>query len=352
MDVGQVQLFTSSSSGGSGSLSYQWYYTNGTAIMGATTSTLTYKANSTGTYNIYLNVTDSVSFTAQSNTATINVYSTLVASVSPTNTILYYGQSQTFSASVLGGAPSYNYQWYLNGSLVTGANSATWMFTPSADGNSTIYVIVTDSLSDQDQSNTATVSVYSVNLVLTVNQGQSSLTGGQTVTIEVDVFNQLNPNLQTSLTLTVTGPSNYGYYDTQPINVTASSVGEYTFCWVIPNVAGTYNAEVGFAPAQLTAYDTACLQVNSAPAVDPKPLGAVAGLCAWIGGCVVEMWSGTLVVVLGLILGAALVHVRNLSLVRSQKLIMSVSVVNANGYRVSGGSDAGLVESSGSDLLP
>jgi uncharacterized membrane protein YebE (DUF533 family) len=352
MDVGQVQLFTSTSSGGSGSLSYQWYYTNGTAIMGATTSTLTYKANSTGTYYIYLNVTDSVSFTAQSNTATINVYSTLVASVSPTNTILYYGQSQTFSASVLGGAPSYNYQWYLNGTLVTGANSATWMFTPSADGNSTIYVIVTDSLSDQDQSNTATVSVYSVNLVLTVNQGQSSLTGGQTVTLEVDVFNQFNPSLQTSLTLTVTGPSNYGYYDTQPVNVTANSVGEYTFCWIIPSVAGTYNVEVGFAPAQLTAYDTACLQVNSAPAVDPKPLGAVAGLSAWIGGCAVEMWQGTLVVVLGLILGAALVHVRNLSLVRSQKLIMSVSVVNANGYRVSGGSDAGLVESSGSDLLP
>jgi len=83
--------------------------------------------------------------------------------------------------------------------------------------------------------------------------------------------------------------------------------------------------------------DTACLQVNSAPAFNPKPLGAVAGLGAWIGCCAFEMLLGTLIVVLGLILVAASVHVRRLSLFRSQKLMINVSVVNANGYMISGG---------------
>ena len=263
MDVGQSKTFTATPSGGSGTYtSYQWYV-GGSAQSGATASTFSFVPASSGSYSITVTVTDSLAATsAQSNTVTVNVYPTLVVSVSPTNTILYYGQSQTFTASVLGGAPSYNYQWYLNGASVIGANSATWMFTPTADGTWNIYVIVTDGLNDQAQSNAATVSVYSVNLVLAVNQGQSSLVGGQTVTFEVDLFNLLNPSLQTSLTLTVTGASNYGYYDTQPISVNANSVGEYTFSWTIPNVAGMYVVEVGLAPAQLTAYDVAWLKVT------------------------------------------------------------------------------------------
>jgi hypothetical protein len=64
------------------------------------------------------------------------------------------------------------------------------------------------------------------------------------------------------LNLTVTGPSNYGYFDVQPINVAAGAVGEYSFVWVVPNVAGRYVVEVGLVPAQLTAYDAAWLKVN------------------------------------------------------------------------------------------
>jgi hypothetical protein len=81
------------------------------------------------------------------------------------------------------------------------------------------------------------------------------------VTFTVDVFNQLNPSLGSSLTLTVTGPSNYGYFDVQPINVAANTVGEFSFVWVVPDAAGTYVAEVGLAPPQLTSYDEAWLNV-------------------------------------------------------------------------------------------
>jgi hypothetical protein len=60
--------------------------------------------------------------------------------------------------------------------------------------------------------------------------------------------------------LTVTGPGNYGYFDVQPISVSAGAVGEYTFDWVVPDVAGTYVVEVELAPSLLTAYDTVWLE--------------------------------------------------------------------------------------------
>jgi predicted esterase len=101
-----------------------------------------------------------------------------------------------------------------------------------------------------------------VHLLLTAQPLQGPYVRDQSVTFTVDVSNQLNPALGSSLTLTVTGPSNYGYFDVQPINVSAGIVGEYSFVWVVPNVAGRYIAEVGLAPAQLTACDVAWLRVN------------------------------------------------------------------------------------------
>ena len=54
----------------------------------------------------------------------------------------------------------------------------------------------------------------------------------------MNVFNQLDPVLGSSLTLTVTGPSGYGYFDVQPTSVPADTVREYSFTWVVPDVAG------------------------------------------------------------------------------------------------------------------
>jgi hypothetical protein len=102
-----------------------------------------------------------------------------------------------------------------------------------------------------------------VHLLLTAQPTQGSYLRGQSVTFTVDVFNQLNPALGSSLTLTVTGPSNYGYFDVQPVNVAAGAVGEYSFVWVAPDVAGTYVVAVGLAPTQLTAYDAACIVVRA-----------------------------------------------------------------------------------------
>ena len=262
MIVNITQQFSSTVAGGLAPYTYQWYYANGTSILGATASTLMYTPNSIGVYSIYLSVTDSLNYRVQSNVATINVYPALAVSVNPVNDTLYYGGSVTFTTSASGGAPGYGYQWYLNGNAVSGANGPTWMFTPEADGTWNVYVYVTDSLNNQAQSMGVSVNVYSANLVLTVDQSQPILTKGQSVIFDVDVFNQFNPALKSSLTLTVTSLGSYGYFDVQPINVPANTVREYTFSWTVPLASGTYVVEVGLSPAQLTAYDTVWLKVD------------------------------------------------------------------------------------------
>ena len=134
-------------------------------------------------------------------------------------------------------------------------------YTPNQDyaGSDSFTFNANDGLAD---SNIATVTVTvtakpEIALLLTASPNQASYLRGQPVTLTVNVFNQLNPRLESTLTLSVTGPDNYGYFDFQTINVTADTVGEYSFTWNIPNVGGTYVVEVGLVPAQLTAYDTA-----------------------------------------------------------------------------------------------
>jgi hypothetical protein len=83
----------------------------------------------------------------------------LSVDINPHSATISLGQSVYFTSTVTGGVGPYSYQWYVNGSAVTGANSATWAFTPNATGLYLVYVRVTDSLGPSATSPTATVSV-------------------------------------------------------------------------------------------------------------------------------------------------------------------------------------------------
>jgi parallel beta-helix repeat protein len=100
-----------------------------------------------------------------------------------------------------------------------------------------------------------------VHLLLTLDPDQPTYVRNQSLTLEVSVLNQSNPSLNSTLTLTITGPSGYYYFDFQTVSVTTNVVADYSFNWNIPNVAGTYYVEVSLVPPELTAYDAAWLQV-------------------------------------------------------------------------------------------
>ena len=176
MDVNSTQQFTSTVTGGSTPYTYRWYYTNGTVITGATASTLTYKANSTGTNNIYLNVTDSLSYRAQSNTATINAYAQPSVIISPTSVNINIGATQPFTSTTTGGLIPYTYQWYLNDTAQSGATTNTWNFTPAAIGHYKVYLNVTDTLNSKVQSNIVTDITVSSQMTVTITPTAVNMT--------------------------------------------------------------------------------------------------------------------------------------------------------------------------------
>jgi subtilisin family serine protease len=99
-------------------------------------------------------------------------------------------------------------------------------------------------------------------LMLSLEPNQATHVRRESVTFTANVFNQLHSALESTLTLTITGPGDYYYFDFQRINVTAEAVGEYSFAWVVPDVAGTYVVEVELVPSLLTAYDAIWLKVS------------------------------------------------------------------------------------------
>jgi hypothetical protein len=162
IDVGKSRTFTSSVSGGTSPYTYQWYL-SGSAVFGATGSSWAFTPSSTGSYSVYVKVTDSAStsVTVQSNNATATVNSALSVTISPTSTTIDVGHSVSFTSSASGGTSPYTYQWYINGVAVSGATSSTWNFTPSSPGSYSIYVNITDHAGFMAESNTASVTVNS-----------------------------------------------------------------------------------------------------------------------------------------------------------------------------------------------
>jgi hypothetical protein len=159
--VGESVTFTSSVSGGLSPYSYQWCL-NGAAVSGAASPTWTFTPVATGTYTVYLNVTDSVPKTAKSNEAIVTVAPPLTVSIFPTSASIVVGQSVVFTSTVSGGYTPYTYQWYLNDAPVSGATSSSWTFTPTTGGIYYVYLKVTDANNNVVQSITARISVAAV----------------------------------------------------------------------------------------------------------------------------------------------------------------------------------------------
>jgi hypothetical protein len=95
----------------------------------------------------------------------------LSVSINPLSVSMNAGQSLTFNSTVTGGTYPYKYQWYVNGSVVSGATTNTWNFTPTTSGTFYIYLNVSDSTGNIAQSTTACITtVYFTQYEITFNE--------------------------------------------------------------------------------------------------------------------------------------------------------------------------------------
>jgi hypothetical protein len=190
------------------------------------------------------------------------------------NVYLYEGNEYEFNLTVPAGADYDLYLYNMTGNMygepvilakstkatVGGFENLT--YTPVLSGQ--YYVVVKRATEDTGTGQFTLTSSprQAVHLLLSVDPEQATYIGGQSVTLAVNVFNRYNPSLESTLTLTITGPGGYYYFDFQEVTLAADMTREYSFGWDVPNVAGTYVVEVSLVPPMLTAYDAIWLEAG------------------------------------------------------------------------------------------
>jgi hypothetical protein len=196
--LGQNVNFTSTVTGGVPPYTYQWYK-NGTIVAGANSTGWDFVPLATGTYDVYLNVTDHVGTSADSSNAIVSVTppAALTASIMASSTTVFVGQTVNFNSTVSGGLPPYAFQWCLNGSTIPSATLSTYMFTPNASGLYLFSMNVTDSAPTTSQSNTVSITVMPAltGPVLYIDPSQIlnvSLGPGSVFSINITVANVTN----------------------------------------------------------------------------------------------------------------------------------------------------------------
>lgn len=112
-----------------------------------------------GTYTIYVKITDNSNATFISNNITIAVNEIPTVTISSNKAIITLGESQQFNSIISGGTAPYSYQWYINGIAVSGTNNSVWNFSPNTAGNYSIYLNITDSLGVSTISNHENITV-------------------------------------------------------------------------------------------------------------------------------------------------------------------------------------------------
>lgn len=156
----------------------QWFV-NGEAVEGATEATYVRDTSGDkGVLSVWCEVTNKAG-TTTSRRATLTVNKTPVLNGSyPANASVTVNSSTTLKVTVSedGYPNSYTYQWYKNGTAISGATGSTYTFTPTTVGTSTLYCKVTNAAGTVT-SRTATITASALYLYKNGDEC-TSITGG------------------------------------------------------------------------------------------------------------------------------------------------------------------------------
>jgi Abnormal spindle-like microcephaly-assoc'd, ASPM-SPD-2-Hydin/Immunoglobulin domain/Immunoglobulin I-set domain len=251
--AGQTATFSVGASG-TAPLSYQWRK-NGTAIAGATSFSYTTPAETTSDNGAQFSVAVSNSAgSLTSNIATLTVTVSPVApsiTTQPSNQTVFAGQKATFSVIANGTSPL-SYQWRKNGTVISGATSASYT-TPAettSDSGALFSVVVSNSVGNVT-SNSATLTVNPDPApAITSQPASQTITAGQTATFSVTASGTAPLSYQWQKNgVAISGATSSSY--TTPAETTSDNGAQ--FAVVVSNSAGTATS------------NSAVLTVNPAP---------------------------------------------------------------------------------------
>ncbi len=160
--------------GGYGTYSYQWYK-NGSAVSGATSQS--YGTTTAGSY--YCIVSDNLGQSIKSRTC--EVIAKLAVTTQPKSQTVANGKTAALSVGVSGGKSPYTYQWYKNGSTISGAASGT--YNASSSGN--YYCLIKDASGQSVYTNTVVVTVANAISITSQTQNYPVLSSGGTASLKV-----------------------------------------------------------------------------------------------------------------------------------------------------------------------
>ncbi|MEM0159859.1 MAG: hypothetical protein QW393_03840, partial [Candidatus Micrarchaeaceae archaeon] len=171
IDSGQSVTLTALVSGGSGTFTYSWTI-GGSSTVVSTSSSYSFSA-STGTYKVWLNVTDTGTYShyALSPTSASITVNPALSVPTPTVTLsaIDIGQSSSLSVTITTGTSPYTYQWYEEApgsssfTSISGATSSSYTFTTTQStttGNWLFEVKVTDNTGSSVTSSSVSITVY------------------------------------------------------------------------------------------------------------------------------------------------------------------------------------------------
>lgn len=239
---------------GTGVLTYQWYL-GGTAIPGATSSTYT-----TGTPGVYTaiatNTLNATTTTLSSSAATLTIVNPPTITTQPIGSSILVNNPLTLTVSATGSG-TLTYQWFKNGSPISGATSSTYTVSSVATSNAgTYYCVVSNTLNSVSvttQSTSVNITVLSTPLITYPQPSytllkNSSFTVSATNTGSPATAWSISPSLPTGLVFN----TSTGTISGTPTALIAATM--YTVTATNANGGNTFNLtlEVIDSPAILT----------------------------------------------------------------------------------------------------
>ncbi|HZZ59458.1 MAG TPA: immunoglobulin domain-containing protein [Opitutaceae bacterium] len=250
---------------GSSPLTYQWSL-NGVALPGQTQSSLNiygFSGANAGTYTVTVaNSQGSVTSAPASLSLQAPASTTPVFTTQPGGNTVWAGQSVNLGVAVLCSAPSFSFQWYLNGTAIPGATSTYYDIAHASPSDAGTYTCVCTAGAQATTSMGATLTVLSaMTPVFTEQPVGESLNTGDSMILTSEASGSPAPVYQ-------------WYFDGAAIpNATYAN---YSVNAVDPTYAGTYTVVAtngGGSTTSASAVVTVAAPV--APTITQQPVGLV-----------------------------------------------------------------------------